>query len=489
MPGYSVSMRIPPIVAAGLMLWLLMLAAIALSSGHAHAASILPQGKACFYDSSGYPLADGAVNFYIPSTVTPKTTWRDANETVANLNPVPLDSAGCAVIYGIGTYREVVTDVSGNTIWDQLTTSPRINGVSWGGESYGTANAQIITTIDFTGTDGQVVGFVAGLTNTSSTTLAIQGAAFSLGTYSQAPALVVKDGLGGPVPLSGGEMQKGNVVEAAYSVTDGHFHLLTLAQTGAPPQTQFQQFTASGTWTKPVAGLTSSSRAFLECWGAGGGGGNISSPASFGGGGGGAYSSTWVAANSLGTTETVTVAVASAVKGVGGNSSFGSWVTAYGGGAASAGATIFGGAGGGGQTSAGSNPPSSTTGGAGGGPWLAAGGVNTGAAGANSMSGGGGGGENDSTGQGFAGGASYYGGGGGGSGGQNSLTAGAGGGSVWGGGGGGGENTATGNVGLGGVSLWGGAGGKGGVAGLAPGGGGGFNAGGARGQCQITLFP
>jgi hypothetical protein len=85
------------------------------------ATTLLPPGKMCLDDANGNPLTGGTVNFYVPSTTTPKTTWRDANQISANTNPVVLDSAGCAVVYGEGVYRQVVKDSLGNLVWDQLT--------------------------------------------------------------------------------------------------------------------------------------------------------------------------------------------------------------------------------------------------------------------------------------------------------------------------------------------------------------------------------
>lgn len=84
-------------------------------------ASILPPGKTQFFDSNGNPLAGGSVGFYIPNTLTFKTTWQDSGQSVANANPVILDGSGEAIIYGIGQYRQIVKDSLGNTIWDQLT--------------------------------------------------------------------------------------------------------------------------------------------------------------------------------------------------------------------------------------------------------------------------------------------------------------------------------------------------------------------------------
>lgn len=96
----------------------------ALDSGPAFsAAALLPNGEQTFVDANGLPLAGGSVYFYVPSTTTLSPTWKDAGQVVQNSNPVVLDSAGRAIIFGVGTYRQVVKDVLGNTIWDQPTQS------------------------------------------------------------------------------------------------------------------------------------------------------------------------------------------------------------------------------------------------------------------------------------------------------------------------------------------------------------------------------
>lgn len=81
----------------------------------------LPDGKSQFLDANGNPLAAGYVYHYIPSTSTPKDTYQDINATILNTNPVVLDAAGRAVIFGTGAYRQVVTDSLGNQQWDQVT--------------------------------------------------------------------------------------------------------------------------------------------------------------------------------------------------------------------------------------------------------------------------------------------------------------------------------------------------------------------------------
>jgi hypothetical protein len=87
-------------------------------------ASLLPKAKTQFFDGNGKPLAGGSVYFYIPNTSTFKSTWQDSAQTILNTNPVVLDASGEALIWGAGTYRQVVYDVNSNLIWDQLTQDP-----------------------------------------------------------------------------------------------------------------------------------------------------------------------------------------------------------------------------------------------------------------------------------------------------------------------------------------------------------------------------
>ena len=132
---------------------------------------------------------------------------------------------------------------------------------------------------------------------------------------------------------------------------------LAAAATGADRQV----FDTSGSnqWNKPT-GFPANSPVLIEAWGAGGSGGRGTAG---GGGGGGAYASRWTVLSALGSSETVTVGAGGAARSgsnqtgqTGGNSSFGSHITAYGG----AGGSFYvlpntsTGGGGGGQLSAGS---------------------------------------------------------------------------------------------------------------------------------------
>ena len=256
-----------------------------------------------------------------------------------------------------------------------------------------------------------------------------------------------------------------------------------IAQGGA---INVQTFTSSGTWTKP-SGYSASSRVFVQTWGGGGSGGKAAYAT---GGGGGGYNEAWLTLSQFGATETATVgaggaAVTGVTGNVGGNTTLGSLITAYGGagGVASASFAANNGGGGGGQISAGSGATPGS-------PILGrfTGGCASFAPPGNGGSGGSGG---LNAVDGFA-----HGGGGGG--GPSSAMTGAA--SVWGGGGGGGYYTSTLNAGAGGASVWGGNGGaavaaSNGVAGTQPGGGGGGTAtgtstgAGGAGKIVVTVFP
>jgi hypothetical protein len=95
------------------------------------AASLLPNGKQQFIDINGKPLVDGTVGMYVINTLTPKTTWQDSGQTILNTNPITLDSRGQALIYGSGTYRQIVEDALGNLIWDEPVFG--IGGINAGG--------------------------------------------------------------------------------------------------------------------------------------------------------------------------------------------------------------------------------------------------------------------------------------------------------------------------------------------------------------------
>lgn len=199
-------------------------------------------------------------------------------------------------------------------------------------------------------------------------------------------------------------------------------------------------YTASATWTKPVD-LPGDTPITVQAWGGGGGG---FASANTGGGGGGGFAQITFQASDVGATVSATVGAGGAAGSNGGNTTFGTTLTAYGG---AAGASTFGGGG------AGSNQAATVK--AGGYQGSGDGGEDSAGLDASGLWGGGGGGH----GAGRAGGRAVFGGGGG----------------------------SSDSGGAGGVSNYGGNGGAAAVAGSAPGGGGGRGAAGARGEIRVWI--
>lgn len=100
-----------------------------------------------FSDADGHPYAGGQLFTYITGTTTPKLTWSDIGGTAANTNPIILDAAGRAVIFGDGDYRMVLLDAQSNPIWDQ-SASTVISAAMQPVVSGSIANAQTLLGID-----------------------------------------------------------------------------------------------------------------------------------------------------------------------------------------------------------------------------------------------------------------------------------------------------------------------------------------------------
>jgi hypothetical protein len=144
-----------------------------------------------------------------------------------------------------------------------------------------------------------------------------------------APASAAFFTLGSSASLSG---ERSLVFGSGLSVTDlGPNSTLTLSASSSTVNVQI--ITSSGTWTKPSTG----SLAFIKGWGGGGAGCRGQGAQNGNGGSGGAYFERWIPLSLLGATETVTVglggtiAAANVTAGSGGNSTFGTWLTARGG--------------------------------------------------------------------------------------------------------------------------------------------------------------
>ena len=98
----------------GLAILIVLFAATSVYAG----ATRFPFPKFRAFGSSGTPLASGKVYTYeTGASTTPKTTWKDATKASANDNPVILDSTGQADIWLDGSYRIVLKNAAGTTLW------------------------------------------------------------------------------------------------------------------------------------------------------------------------------------------------------------------------------------------------------------------------------------------------------------------------------------------------------------------------------------
>ena len=80
-------------------------------------AIIAAQGVNQYPDNNGDPLAGGKLYTYAAGTTTPKLTWSNAAESVANANPIILDSAGRATIFWSGNYKIELRTSADVVLW------------------------------------------------------------------------------------------------------------------------------------------------------------------------------------------------------------------------------------------------------------------------------------------------------------------------------------------------------------------------------------
>jgi len=83
------------------------------------AGSLLPEPKQQFFNDIGEPLFGGQIFTYAAGTLTPKATYQDEALATLNQNPVPINARGEVVMYGNGSYRVILKDSFGNTIYDR----------------------------------------------------------------------------------------------------------------------------------------------------------------------------------------------------------------------------------------------------------------------------------------------------------------------------------------------------------------------------------
>jgi len=179
----------------------------------------LPDGKVQLFNASGEPLAGGYVYHYIPGTSTPKDTYQDINATILNANPVILDVAGRAVIFGTGSYRQVATDSLGNQQWDQVTqvaTLALLGGVAKAGDTM--TGTLIAPAVSVTGAQTLSIAPTANPITTLAS-LNVQGSTQSSTTREFQTAMGLTNSKG--VGLTGGNQDRVTLYLGHDAVTGG----------------------------------------------------------------------------------------------------------------------------------------------------------------------------------------------------------------------------------------------------------------------------
>ena len=209
--------------------------------------------------------------------------------------------------------------------------------------------------VDVSTTTSTEIGYVSGVTSAiqtqinskqaSDATLTALAAYNTNGFLTQTAADTFTGrsiAAGNGITVSNGDGVSGNPSVAITTTGSALGQVLTstgdgLAPSWVSPASGYQVFTASGTWTKPT-GLSADTVVTVEAWGAGGGGARKSTN-NGGGGGGGAYAIARFRLGDLASTVAVGIGLGgtggttNGSNGVaGGNTTFGSLLTAYGGG-------------------------------------------------------------------------------------------------------------------------------------------------------------
>lgn len=111
----------------------------------AQTAALLPNARQQYFDGQGNVLSGGSVGYYVPGSTTLKQIWLDSGESTPAQNPVTLDENGypeqTGQTYGDGSYRQIVKDVNGVTIWDNTTSSTGSGGGGGGSPTVGDGDA------------------------------------------------------------------------------------------------------------------------------------------------------------------------------------------------------------------------------------------------------------------------------------------------------------------------------------------------------------
>ena len=104
-----------------------------------------------YFDDNGNPLAGGFVYTYVAGTSTLKASYSDYALSSLNTNPVELDAAGRADIWGEGAYKVIVKNSSGSTLstQDNVILRPDLPAASTGVSKYLSSDGTDYTWAEF----------------------------------------------------------------------------------------------------------------------------------------------------------------------------------------------------------------------------------------------------------------------------------------------------------------------------------------------------
>lgn len=140
---------------------LLLAVALLCPVAYGQAAKPMQQAHPTFVNSAGSPCSGCLLYSYSAGTTTPLATYVDSTGTGQNSNPITLDNAGGANIFmGVNSYKFVLKDSLGNTLWTADNVSPYISssGGTINGDITVTGNFTVNGTINFTVPANKVAG-------------------------------------------------------------------------------------------------------------------------------------------------------------------------------------------------------------------------------------------------------------------------------------------------------------------------------------------